>query len=128
MASQPTAGGNTLSPSSASPTYRRIYAIVQRIPSGRVATYGQVATLAGMSGHARQVGYALHALDDGSSVPWHRVVNARGAISPRAQRLSEPLQRMLLEREGVTFDTAGRLDLTRYRWRPRRRSALGVAQ
>jgi methylated-DNA-protein-cysteine methyltransferase-like protein len=81
-----------------------------------------------MSGHARQVGYALHALEDESPVPWHRVVNARGTISVRTERLSAPLQRMLLEREGVTFDMAGRLDLTSYRWRPRRRSAPGVAQ
>ena len=56
----------------------RIYEVVSRIPKGKVATYGQVATLAGMRGHARQVGYALHDLREGSNVPWHRVINARG--------------------------------------------------
>ena len=63
------------------PTYSRIYAVVRRIPRGRVATYGQVAELAGLPGHARQVGYALHALPRGTTVPWHRVLNARGALS-----------------------------------------------
>jgi len=48
-----------------------------------VATYGQIATLAGMPGHARQVGYAMHALPSHSTVPWHRVINARGEISRR---------------------------------------------
>jgi methylated-DNA-protein-cysteine methyltransferase-like protein len=99
--------------------YRRIYAIVRRIPRGRVATYGQVAELAGLPGHARQVGYALHALTAGSAVPWHRVVNAAGAVSRRAQAGDELSQRLLLQREGVTFDPRGRLSLERLRWRPR---------
>ena len=63
--------------------YRRIYAVVRRIPRGRVASYGQVARLAGLPGHARQVGYAMHALPAGTTVPWHRVVNAQGAVSRR---------------------------------------------
>jgi len=99
--------------------YERIYAVVRRIPRGRVATYGQVAELAGLGGHARQVGYALHALSDEPAVPWHRVVNARGQISPRAEPGDDHIQRQLLEREGVVFDAADRLDLERYRWRPR---------
>ena len=60
-----------------SSSYQRIYAVVRRIPEGRVATYGQVASLAGLAGQARQVGYALHALPDGTAVPWHRVVKDR---------------------------------------------------
>src|SRR5262245_56163653 len=63
-----------------SASYRRIYAVVERIPRGRVATYGHVARLAGMAGHARQVGYALHALRPDEPVPWHRVINARGEV------------------------------------------------
>jgi methylated-DNA-protein-cysteine methyltransferase-like protein len=90
---------------------------VKRIPRGRVATYGQVATLAGLDGHARQVGYALHSLPDRIDVPWHRVINARGEISPRSAGDSHELQRMLLEAEGVEFDLAGRVALNRYRWR-----------
>jgi methylated-DNA-protein-cysteine methyltransferase-like protein len=100
-------------------SYAAIYRIVRRIPRGRVATYGQVAELAGLAGHARQVGYALHALPSGTTVPWHRVVNAAGAISLRASPGAELTQRMLLEREGIRFDGRGRLSLARVRWRPR---------
>ncbi len=99
-------------------TYERIYDLVRRIPEGRVATYGQVAALAGLAGHARQVGYALHALDDGSDVPWQRVINARGEVSPRSDPGWEGYQRHLLEEEGVVFDLRGRVDLRRFRWRP----------
>jgi methylated-DNA-protein-cysteine methyltransferase-like protein len=97
--------------------YSLIWSVVRRIPRGRVATYGQVATLAGLDGHARQVGYALHNLPERSSVPWHRVVNARGEISPRSAGDSHELQRMLLEAEGIEFSVRGMIDLERYRWR-----------
>lgn len=96
--------------------YRRIYAAVRRIPRGRVATYGQIAELAGLEGHARQVGYALHALK-ADRVPWHRVVNTRGEISRRSAGDSHELQRHLLEAEGVRFDARGRVDLERFRWK-----------
>jgi len=97
----------------------QIYAVVRRIPRGRVATYGQVAEVAGLPGQARQVGWALHALRSGTRVPWQRVVNARGALSPRASG-HEHEQRLLLEREGVRFEAGGRIDLERDRWRPGR--------
>ncbi|TPW21746.1 MAG: ybaZ [Elusimicrobia bacterium] len=96
--------------------YERIYAAVRRIPEGRVATYGQVARLAGLPRHARQVGYALHALPDGSDVPWQRVVNAQGAVSPRSVPGFEDQQRVLLIREGVVFAPSGRIPLARYQW------------
>ncbi len=99
--------------------YGRIYRVVGRIPRGRVATYGQVALLAGLAGHARQVGYALHALDAGSEVPWHRVINARGEVSLRSVPGWERVQHQLLEDEGVRFDARGRVALARYRWCPR---------
>jgi methylated-DNA-protein-cysteine methyltransferase-like protein len=99
--------------------YARIYAVIRRIPTGRVATYGQVAELAGLAGHARQVGYALHALPLSSAVPWHRVVNAAGGVSPRAVPGAELTQRQLLEAEGVGFDLRGRIRLEKVRWRPR---------
>jgi len=101
--------------------YDRIYAVVRRIPRGRVATYGQVAALAGLDGHARQVGYALHALPTDNELPWHRVVNARGEVSPRSGGDSHELQRMLLEAEGVEFDARGRMDLKRFGWEKRAR-------
>jgi len=93
--------------------------VVRRIPKGRVATYGQVASLAGLAGHARQVGYALHALPDGSVVPWHRVVNAAGRISTRAMPGGELVQRLLLEKEGIRLDGKGRVPLDQLRWHPR---------
>jgi methylated-DNA-protein-cysteine methyltransferase-like protein len=99
--------------------YQRIYAVVRRIPKGRVATYGQVAALAGIAGHARQVGYALHALPQGSTVPWHRVVNASGEISTRSMPGAELIQQQLLAREGVRLNGRGRVALSRTRWVPR---------
>lgn len=99
-------------------SYARIYAVVRRIPRGRVATYGQIAELAGLPGHARQVGYALHALPGGTTVPWHRVLNASGGLSLRREPGAELGQRLLLEREGVRFDARGRVNLGRVRWQP----------
>ena len=101
--------------------YDRIYAVVRRIPRGRVATYGQVADLADLPGCARQVGYALHALRAESDVPWQRVVNARGEISVRSEPGVEPIQQQLLESEGIPFDRRGRIDLGGTQWRPRAR-------
>ncbi|MHC4990490.1 MAG: MGMT family protein [Planctomycetota bacterium] len=103
-----------------SANYERIYAAVRRIPRGRVATYGQVAAVAGIPGHARQVGYALSALAS-DKVPWHRVINAQGRISLRAFDGSEAEQRARLEAEGVVFDAQGRVSLSRFRWTPRTR-------
>jgi methylated-DNA-protein-cysteine methyltransferase related protein len=96
--------------------YEQIYSIVRQIPPGRVATYGQIARLAGLSRHARQVGYALHALADGHDVPWQRVINAKGEISQRANPVFVSIQRELLEREGITFNQAGRISLAQYQW------------
>lgn len=97
----------------------RIYEVVCRIPYGKVATYGQVATLAGARGHARQVGYALHDLTEGAGVPWHRVINARGEISLRRSPGAEEDQRSLLEAEGVELGADGGIDLSRFRWQAR---------
>jgi len=97
----------------------RICEVVRHIPAGKVATYGQVATLAGARGHARQVGYALHGLPDGADVPWHRVINARGQISVRNSPVSGEDQKRLLGAEGIEFDSLGRIDLSRFRWRAR---------
>jgi methylated-DNA-protein-cysteine methyltransferase-like protein len=108
-------------------SYARIYAVVRRIPKGRVATYGQVAELAGLPRQARQVGYALAALAD-KRVPWHRVLNARGEVSPRSDPGPERLQRALLEREGVAFDARDRVALALHLWRPRPRRARARAR
>jgi methylated-DNA-protein-cysteine methyltransferase-like protein len=97
--------------------WERVYAVVRRIPPGSVATYGQVARIAGLEGGARQVGYALHALPAGTRVPWHRVINSRGGISLHPRSGGDVTQRLLLEKEGVRFNAAGRTDLGRYGWK-----------
>ena len=106
----------------------RVWAVVRRIPRGRVATYGQVAVLAGIPGQARQVGYALHDLPTGTSVPWHRVVNARGEVSPRATPGHDLEQRVRLEVEGIRFGRGGRIVLDEFRWAPRQRVARSAVR
>jgi methylated-DNA-protein-cysteine methyltransferase-like protein len=99
-------------------TRNAILRVIRRVPRGKVVTYGQVAELAGLPGQARQVGYALAALPRGSTIPWHRVINAEGRISLRRRPGPELTQRMLLQAEGVRFDGRGRIPLHRYRWCP----------
>lgn len=99
----------------------RILAVVSRIPPGRVATYGQVAVLADLPDQPRLVGYALHALPEHTTVPWHRVINARGRISlGRAVPGGDLEQRFRLEAEGVRFSGDGRVDLREFGWVPPR--------
>jgi len=100
------------------PEYQRIYATVDSIPKGSVATYGQVALEAGLPRRARLVGRALSQLADGSALPWHRVVNARGEISPRGSGAGEAVQRRRLQAEGVVLGPTGRIALERFGWRP----------
>lgn len=96
--------------------YERVYAVVRRIPAGKVTTYGHVAALCGNPRAARTVGWALHALPEGSHVPWQRVVNAKGGISIGKVGVPPALQRALLEDEGVEFRETGTIDLKRYGW------------
>ena len=93
-----------------SPLYERIYALVRRIPEGKVATYGQIAFLLGMPRGARTVGFAMAACRD-PSVPCHRVVNRFGGTSAAFDTWDRDVQRKLLEGEGVRFDKEGRADL-----------------
>ncbi|HBD97020.1 MAG TPA: methyltransferase [Gemmatimonadetes bacterium] len=98
-------------------SYDDFYAIARKVPAGRVTTYGAVAAEAGLPGRARQVGYAMAALPDDHDVPWHRVINARGEVSPRAGGTAfEKIQRNLLEAEGIVFNARGRVDLDRFGW------------
>jgi methylated-DNA-protein-cysteine methyltransferase related protein len=98
-----------------------IYDVVRMIPRGKVATYGQVALLAGLPGHARLAGYAMFNLPEklAGKVPWQRVINARGEISYSESRQGNDFkQRELLEAEGVAFDDKGRIKLSVYGWKP----------
>lgn len=94
--------------------FERIYEVVKTIPRGRVATYGQVAMLAGNPRWARVVGYALHCNPMPGVIPCHRVVNREGRVAPGFAFGGEGVQRELLEAEGIVFDADGRVDLTRY--------------
>ncbi|MBK8046892.1 MAG: MGMT family protein [Anaerolineales bacterium] len=93
--------------------YKRIYLVVRQIPRGQVATYGQIAEIVGNC-TARMAGYAMAAAPD--DVPWQRVINAQGKVSPRADDWGAEAQRVRLSDEGIELDEAGRIDLARYRW------------
>jgi methylated-DNA-protein-cysteine methyltransferase-like protein len=94
-----------------------ICAVIRRIPFGWVATYGQVAAMAGMPRRARLVGRILQRLDPTTKIPWHRVVNAKGEVSYSLSRNGgDALQQRLLEKEGIRFDHRNRLNLERCRW------------
>jgi methylated-DNA-protein-cysteine methyltransferase-like protein len=95
--------------------YEKVYEAVRRIPPGRVATYGQIARIVGRC-TARMVGYAMAALPPGSRVPWQRVINYRGEISPRTRGDGALRQRRLLQKEGIRFDRRGRVNLKKVRW------------
>ncbi|MGI9519556.1 MAG: MGMT family protein [Pirellulaceae bacterium] len=93
-----------------------ILTVVGLIPRGRVATYGQIARLAGLPKNWRQVGAVLRDLPPGEDIPWFRVVNSRGEISGRGRPETEDFQREQLEDEGIKFDKRGRIDLDEYAW------------
>ncbi len=96
--------------------YERIWSVVERIPRGRVATYGQVARLARIGNSPRVVGYALHSLPEGLPVPWHRVINAQGRISLPKRSGAYARQRRLLEAEGIVL-VNDRIDLATFGWK-----------
>lgn len=95
-------------------TFEKIYEVVKSIPEGKVATYGQVALLAGNPRWARVVGYALHVNPEPGIIPCHRVVNREGRVAPGFAFGGEEVQRQLLESEGIVFETDGRIDLEKY--------------
>jgi len=122
------------------PLFERIYAVVRQIPPGSVASYGQIARIVGgISGQL--VGYALAALPahpEYADVPWQRVINVQGKISPHGVGFGSAVQRQRLEEEGITFDMENRVDFTIYGWpfglkptppvkaeRPRRKQGAG---
>lgn len=97
----------------------RIYAVVQQIPTGCVATYGDIAKLAGLPRHARLVGYALHALPANTELPWYRVVNSQGQLSlGKLSLVGAAEQHARLLSEGIEFTPQGRVPLKHYRWQP----------
>ncbi len=98
--------------------FKCVYALAKQIPRGKVVTYGQIARLLGSPRSARVVGWAMHGNPEGSGVPWHRVVQQGGSLSPSACVAEPGRQRRLLEREGVAFRLDGRIDMEAHQWRP----------
>ena len=104
-----------LPPESGATLQERILALLAQVPPGRVATYGQIAAMAGNPRAARQVARLLHSSSRARRLPWHRIVNRHGQISlPVGGGYEE--QRSLIQTEGITFDATDRIDLAAYRW------------
>lgn len=101
-------------PGDASAVFQRVYEVVATVPRGRVVSYGQIARHLGMPHGARTVGWAMRACPP--HLPWHRVLNAHGCVSVRGNPTAIPLQRTLLEEEGVIFDPLGRIDMRAFGW------------
>ncbi|PKN85221.1 MAG: cysteine methyltransferase [Chloroflexi bacterium HGW-Chloroflexi-8] len=101
-----------------SPTYRDyIYEIVRNIPSGKVASYGQIARMVPRC-TARMVGFAMASTPENQDIPWQRVINSKGEISPHGAGFGSALQRSLLEQEGIIFDLENKIDLDQFGWQP----------
>ena len=98
-------------------SFELIYDAVKKIPEGKVATYGQIATLAGNPKWSRVVGYALHVNPEPVKIPCHRVVNRFGETAKAFAFGGEDMQRALLEGEGIEFKLDGKVDLKKYQWR-----------
>lgn len=98
----------------------RVWSVVLSIPEGRVLTYKKVAELASIPGPsgARQVGYAMAQTPADHDIPWHRVINSKGTVSPRANPDAADYQRDLLAEEGVEFGIDGKIDLSKFLWAP----------
>jgi len=98
--------------------YQRVYQLTKKIPKGRVASYGQLAVLLGNPRAARAVGYALSGLkkDSSQNVPWQRVINSKGEISFKGDTMRANIQRKLLEKEGIEFNSASQVDFKKFGW------------
>ena len=99
-------------------TQQKIWQVVAAIPTGCVASYGQVATLAGLPNAARQVGRTLKHLPEQTMLPWHRVISAQGKISLPDSSRGHYIQKQRLEAEGIAFKTNGKIDLKKFGWKP----------
>ena len=97
-------------------TFVKIYDIVAQIPSGKVATYGQIAAMAGMPRGARVVGWAMQSAPEYLMLPCHRVVSKTGKLAPEYAFGGQEIQRALLEQEGISFKTNGAIEMEKHLW------------
>jgi len=115
----PARSAKRIGPQTPVPDFRAlVLAVVRRIPKGKLASYGQVAAMAGFPQRPRQVGMVLSGLPEGTSLPWHRVVNARGYVPSRGRWWGAFEQIVRLRDEGIDVDDLGNLDLATHRWLP----------
>ena len=99
---------------------QKVYLKVSKIPHGKIATYGQIADLIYAYGNARQVGWALRRLKLPSTIPWHRVINSKGEITMSLSRKgTDWIQKELLIKEGIKFNSKMKIDIKKYLWRPK---------
>ena len=99
---------------------QKVYLKVSKIPHGKIATYGQIADLIYAYGKARQVGWALRRLELPSTIPWHRVINSKGEITMSLSRKgTDWIQKELLIKEGIKFNSKMKIDIKKYLWRPK---------
>jgi methylated-DNA-protein-cysteine methyltransferase-like protein len=96
--------------------HRKIIAVIAMVPKGKVASYGQVAKLAGFPGYARQVVWTLHSSSKKHRLPWHRIINSQGKIGLTDEYRNR--QKLLLEKEGIEVDAYGKVDLKEFAWKP----------
>ena len=104
-----------LKPEDKSTIYERITDVIRQVPYGQVATYGQIALIVGDC-TPRMVGYCLASLEFDSDVPWQRIINHKGMVSPRSTGHGSQLQRELLQEEGVAFNDQGRISFRKFGW------------
>ncbi len=98
--------------------FEKVWALVAQIPYGKVASYGQIATMLGNPRAARTVGWALSSTPKEMDIPWHRVINSKGQISLGDTCASGEIQKNLLESEGIEINARGQIDLQKYGWKP----------
>lgn len=104
----------------------KVISIVKKIPRGKVATYGQIAKLAGKPHAARGVGWILHACAQSHDLPWQRVINSQGQISFPTRAKEHKEQKKLLQKEGIQFQNSGTIDLKKFQWKKKPRPAKAV--
>lgn len=110
---------------------KKVISWIKKIPRGKVASYGQIAKLAGKPQGARGVGWILHSCTEVHGLPWHRVLNSKGKISFRPSTSQFVRQKSLLQAEGVLFVERGQVDIDRHRWNKeasRPRTSRGAPQ
>ena len=96
--------------------FQQVYEVVEQIPVGKIATYGQIATILGNPRNARMVGFAMRAAPSQMKLPCHRVVNKKGALSPSYVFGDKTVQRVMLEMEGITFNNENCINVKEHLW------------